>query len=237
MKRTINDVMTKEVVTVEPSTGYKDVLRVMTASVVSAVPVVDAAGRVIGIISQDDMLLKQEHDPAARHRTASARHRREHEKAAGTDARQLMTSPVITVSRGASLAAAARLMHDHHIKRLPVVDSEGALVGIVSRRDLLKVFMRSDEEIRHDVAHQVIERTLWLTPEEAEIRVEVKDGVVTLDGRIDRTSTANIIARLVHQIEGVVSVDNWLHPEADDSDVRPWTPPPRDVLPSGLRRP
>jgi CBS domain-containing protein len=237
MKRTVKDVMTTDVVSVHTSTPYKEIVRLLEVSGVSALPVLDDADRLIGIISEADLLLKEEHQGEKHHRLELAHRRVERDKAEGTHAWQIMTAPVVTTSPAESIAGAARAMHEHHVKRLPVVDGPGALVGIVSRRDLLSVFMRADEEIKRDVVHDVIERTLWLTPEEANVQVRVDRGVVQLQGQIDRKSMVEILLSLVEGVEGVVGVKNGLSYQQDDTHLRPYLGVPWGVLPYPLRRP
>jgi CBS domain-containing protein len=130
-------------------------------------------------------------------------------------AAELMTRHPITVGPGAALPEAARRMHEHRVKRLPVVDAEGRVLGIVSRRDLLKVFLRADEEIAEEVSVDVLARTLWIEP--GTIRVGVRDGVVTLEGQVERKSLIPVLVGIVHGVEGVVGVDTHLSYEVDDS--------------------
>ena len=237
MKRIIKDVMTTDVVTVHSTTPYKEIVRLLEVSGVSAIPVIDDADRLVGIISEADLLLKEEHQGEKHHRFERAHRRVEHEKAEGTLAWQVMSAPVVTTSPAESIPAAARVMHEHQVKRLPVVDGSGALVGIVSRGDLLSVFMRPDEEIRREVVHDVIERKLVLTPEESHVQVRVDGGVVQLEGYIDRKTMVEILVSLVQGVEGVVGVKNGLSYRRDDTHIRPYLGVPWGVLPYPLRRP
>ena len=212
----VKDVMTPEVVVVAPDCGFKHIVDVLADFKVSAVPVVDN-GIVIGVVSEADLLHKVEFGgalaPARLFERRSQRNARE--KAAGETARDLMSSPVVTVSPDASIGAAARLMEQHHVKRLPVIDeATGQLVGIVARRDLLRRYLRPDAEIRREVVDDVLLRTMWVDP--VDITVTVEEGRVTMTGRPDRRSTAQIAVRLARGVDGVVSVTDKLSWRFDD---------------------
>jgi CBS domain-containing protein len=223
--------MTTEVVTVEASTPFKTIVALLAAHGVSAVPVVDIARHVVGVVSEADLLLKEEDPQAGREAPMweRKRHRLERGKAAGAVARDLMTTPAQTVGSLATVAEAARLMHAEGVKRLPVVDTlTGRLVGIVSRGDLLRVFARPDAEIRSEIVDDVILGELFMDPRR--FTVEVRDGVVALQGQVERRSLIPILVRAVHAVEGVVQVeDHRLGFEVDDSRVettgpRRWPP-------------
>jgi CBS domain-containing protein len=130
-----------------------------------------------------------------------------------------MTAPVITIGPEASLGQAARLMHEKRVKRLPVVEEGGKVVGIVSRADLLKVFMRPDEEIRQEVVGDVLARMLSIGPDR--VRATVRDGVVTVEGLVERRSLIPLLAGLVRGVDGVVGVEERLRYETDDVSFRP----------------
>lgn len=208
--RVVRDVMTTTVVLVDESVGFKDIVRRMEDSGVSALPVVDAAGHLVGIISEADLLLKEEHarEPHGGHLLDGRRRRTERAKAEGLLAAQLMTAPVITIGPEASLGQAARLMHEKRVKRLPVVEERGKVVGIVSRADLLKVFMRPDEEIRQEVVGDVLARMLSIGPDR--VRATVRDGVVTVEGLVERRSLIPFLTGLVRGVDGVVGVEEGL---------------------------
>jgi CBS domain-containing protein len=210
--------MTHKVITAEPQTGYKDIVDRMARGGVSALPVVDERGQVVGVVSEADLLHKIEISAEEGHWHLFDRRRRRsaREKAAGDTAGEVMSRPAITVGPDTPLAEAARLMESEHIKRLPVVDQEGKLLGIVSRRDLLSVYTRADDTIRQDIVDRVIRGILAVEP--PQIDATVADGVVTLTGHTGRRSSAEIAARLVHGIEGVVDVVNRLEYEYDDSE-------------------
>jgi CBS domain-containing protein len=213
-RRTVADVMTTDVVTVLPTAGYKQIEKLMATHRISAVPVVDSTGRVIGIVSEADLLLKNEtRTEHAAHWPKSRGRRVERAKAAAVTADNLMTSPVITVDPAMPLGVAARLMHDRRVKRLPVV-SQGKLAGIVSRADILKVYLRSDDEIHAEVTEGVVHGLMRI--DKSEVTVSVRDGVVFLEGDVGRSSEAEILVGLVQGIEGVVAVTSTLTFRLDD---------------------
>jgi CBS domain-containing protein len=216
----VRDVMTATVVTVAPGLGYKQIADLLIDVGVSAAPVVGDDGRVQGVVSEADLLHKVEFNGADVHARLFERRRARlaREKATGETAAQLMTSPAITVPATATLTAAAQLMERHDVKRLPVVDEEGNLVGIVARRDLLRRFVRSDEQIRTAVLDSVLRGVLWLDP--IEVDVAVAAGHVRLGGKVDRRSTAQIAVRLVRGLDGVVGLTDELEWEFDDTAVQ-----------------
>jgi len=200
----VSDVMTRTVATVVRGTAFKDIVRTMQEHKVSALPVLDAAGRVIGIVSEADLLPKEEFRDNDPDRYTQLRRLSDLAKAGSVTADELMTSPALTVGPGATLAQAARTMARTKVKRLPVVDHAGRLEGVVSRADLLKVFLRDDEEIAEEVRREVV---AYLFPGPASVvRVEVRDGVVRLGGRVRDRSLVPVAARLVRAVEGVVDV-------------------------------
>jgi CBS-domain-containing membrane protein len=211
--------MTTEVVTVDERASFKDVATLIARHRVSALPVLDGDGRVVGIVSEADLLLKEEFpEGTAGGRLFQSRRRREaRAKAAGDTAAEVMTSPAVTVGPDVSIAEAARLLHRHGVKRLPVVDPAGPLLGIVSRADLLKVFLRSDTEIADEVRQQVLVRGMWIDPDT--VVVEVRDGVVTLSGQLERSSLIPIVASLTRSLDGVVDVVDRLTFEVDDIPI------------------
>ncbi len=235
MKRTVQDVMTRTVIVVDDSSPFKDVVRKMQEYRVSALPVVDRSGRLVGIVSEGDLILKEDLQLEGEPRFLEGRHQRTaREKHAGVVAAQLMSVPVITITPEASLGEAARLMHRHQVKRLPVVGPEGDVLGIVSRADLLKVFMREDAEITAEIRDDVIRRTLWIEP--SSIRVMVRNGVVVLEGQIERRSLVPVLVGLVQAVEGVVGVENHLTYLEDDSMPSPELPLPWTAITPGPGR-
>jgi CBS domain-containing protein len=236
MKRTVSDVMTRTVVSVNAFTPFKDIVRLMQEYRVSAVPVVDEDDRVLGLVSEGDLILKEDPELDGDPRLFEGVHRRhDRSKAAGLIASELMSAPVITVGPDASLAEAARLMHRRTVKRLPVVDPEtGVILGIVSRTDLLKVFLRDDAEIAAEIRDDVVKRTLWIDPDT--IRIVVRDGVVKMRGQVERRSLIPVIERLVLSTEGVVALEHELSYLADDTSPSADLPLPWTALAPKARR-
>ncbi|WP_285473173.1 CBS domain-containing protein [Actinoplanes sp. NBRC 101535] len=197
---TVDDVMTEAVVAVAPDATYREVVDLLVGKRFSAVPVVDAFQRVSGVISEADLLRKIEYAGEDAPLLEGPRRRAGRAKARAGTATDLMTSPAVVALKGTSLTAAARLMDTAHVKRLPVVDDLGRLVGIVARSDLLKTHLRPDDEISADVTADV------LTVLGGAVSVTVSGGVVTLTGDLDRRSSADLAVRLAEQVAGVVQV-------------------------------
>ncbi|GII81675.1 hypothetical protein Sru01_66570 [Sphaerisporangium rufum] len=227
MQMNVRDVMTADVASVHRDAPFKDVAELLIAREVSAVPVVDDAGRVVGVVSEADLLRKEEfreqyyregYRPPLRARLRDQVGGPWHERgdrAAGDTAGDLMTSPAFTAKPYTTVVAAARLMHQHGVRRLPVTDDAERPVGMVSRHDLLKVFARSDEEISAEVREDVLRRGLWV--DTGAVTVTTRRGVVTLGGRMRRRSEAEIAARLAGRVNGVVGVLNEIGYEEDDT--------------------
>jgi CBS domain-containing protein len=200
----VHDVMTVSVVTVDRITPYKEIARRLAEHKVGGVPVLTMGRHVAGVVSEGDLLAARDANPAAGRRRLGWPRRRH--RAHGTLAEDLMTSPAITIRPEATVAAAARLMNAHHVRFLPVVDPVGRLLGIVSRRDLLSVFLRPDAEIARQVSGIF---TDLLPGGAAGLQVTVRDGVVTLTGQIELTAGDDLIpiaVRLAWDVEGVVDV-------------------------------
>ncbi|MBQ0893072.1 CBS domain-containing protein [Micromonospora purpureochromogenes] len=213
----VGDVMTRDVATVGEETPYRDIVDVLIRRGVSAVPVVDGFRRVLGVVSEADLLHKVERagNPDQRRVFEGRRRRVAREKADALVAKELMTAPAVTTYPESPLPAAARLMDQEVVKRLPVLDDLGRLVGIVTRSDLLRVHLRSDAEIREDVVQEVLRRVLAVR--DGLVTVQVRDGEVTLDGRLDRRSAADLAVRLAGQVSGVVRVVDTIGYDVDDT--------------------
>jgi CBS domain-containing protein len=214
--RTVSDVMTSRVHVAGRGAPFKFLVRLIEENRVSAIPIVDHQGVPVGIVSESDLLLKER-----RHELESSKdllhfQKRHHErtKAEGTVASEVMTSPAITVSAGTSLSQAARLMQEKNVRRLVVVDERGRIAGIVSRSDLLQVFLRTDDELRDEIADTLIP-ALFLSSRER-IGVDVRSNMVNLSGAVDRKSDAQILARLTRELDGVVGVIDGLSYRWDD---------------------
>ncbi|GAA2473686.1 CBS domain-containing protein [Streptomyces longisporus] len=225
----VSDVMTRTVVALGRGATFKEIVKTMQQWKVSAMPVVEGEGRVIGVVSEADLLPKEEFRDGDPDRYTQLRRLADLVKAGAVTAEELMSAPAVTVQAHASLAQAARIMALHKVKRLPVVDDEDMLRGIVSRADLLKVFLRSDQDIAGEVRRDVVDH---LFPAEAEsIRVEVREGVVRLTGRTGDTALVPIAARLVRAVEGVVDVDCALLGPRRRPDLDPDLPDAETTAP------
>lgn len=213
--RTVRDVMTPAVVTVALDTPAKIIAELLEKHQISAAPVLDARHNLVGIVSETDLLHKITYqDDADDGPRLLRRHRIDREKARGTVAKDLMTAPAATILPDASIVEAATQMERRGVKRLPVVDGVGELVGIISRRDLVRVFVRADQEIHDEVVADVIHRALLLPP--GALSVEVADGVVTLRGQVTWRSEKVLARELTHRVDGVVHVADELTYLTDD---------------------
>ncbi|MEU7912388.1 CBS domain-containing protein [Microbispora bryophytorum] len=230
MHMKVRDVMTSEVASVNGSTPFRDVAEVLIAHEVSAVPVVDGEGHVVGVVSEADLLRKEEfreqfyregYRPPLRARLREAVGHgasRSQERARGVTAAELMSAPAVTTRPYTSVVSAARQMTQHGVKRLPVVDDEGVLMGIISRHDLLKVLARADADIACEIREDVIGNCLWA--DLSGVEVSVSEGVVTLTGGLERRSQARVLTRMVERTNGVIGVVDRL--EWKEDDVGPW---------------
>ena len=218
----VGDVMTTRVVSVPENAPFKDIVAALARSRVSAVPVVNSAGQVVGVVSESDLLAKvvAGGDPQAR--TAGSPPIGTHgRKSHAETAAELMSAPATTTRPDASVVDAARIAALGHVRRLPVVDGRGVLVGIVTRSDLLSVFLRDDDELR-DHIRDLATRGFLLDP--ASIDVSVADGVVTVTGHIDHRSRVAPLLDAVRGTAGVVGVHDDLTYAVDDIVVLPVLP-------------
>jgi CBS domain-containing protein len=213
-RRCVSDVMTTSVVNADPVTPYQEIDRLLTENKISGLPVLRVGRKVIGVVSEAD-LLAAEDETARQSRLSSTLPRRwwvRRQPHLHLTAERLMTTPAITIGADATIPAATRLMNTHHVRRLPVVNDEGELVGIVSRRDLLSVFLRPDDDIVHN-ARQVLDELPLANP--MDVVVAVRRGVVTLTGTIrpgpgDDQDLLLLVLRLIWDIDGVIDVVNRL---------------------------
>jgi CBS domain-containing protein len=220
MNATVKDVMTTHVVAVRENASFKDMASRLREHRVSAFPVLDDDNKVIGVVSEADLLTKAALEYPVGGRVNGMLHHKEQVKAAATTAVDLMNKPPVTIGPNELVSHAARLMYARRVKRLPVVDHDGRLLGIVSRADLLSVYSRPDEDIRHDITNGIILETLLCDP--ARFTVTVKDGIVTIKGMPETDAVGRDMIEEVRHVEGVVAVrDRLSYPRAENNHQRP----------------
>jgi CBS domain-containing protein len=219
MNSTVKDIMTTRVIWVRKDASFRDLAAALHKHRVSAFPVLDEAGKLIGVVSEADMLTKEalgDEPEGMPGMITGILRRKEHEKARGTTAGDLMTSPALTVRPDDSVEHAAKLMYSRKVKRLPVVGPDGHLVGIISRADVLSVFDRSDDEIRAEIVNDLILREFLTDP--AQFTVTVTDGVVTVKGAPDTAEQGHSLISKIRHVPGVVAVrDRLAYPSAEQS--------------------
>ncbi|MFF4792766.1 CBS domain-containing protein [Streptomyces sp. NPDC001276] len=196
-RRSVGELMSPIAVSVRPGTAFKEIARVLDEYDITAVPVVDDEDRPIGVVSEADLLRKQTRGGV------------------GRNAGELMTSPAVVAEPGWHAVRAARTMERHKVKRLPVVDGDGRLIGVISRSDLVRLFLRRDREIQQEILEDVIVRTLGLRP--SALAVEVAEGRVVLSGTVEHRSLIPVTVRLCDSVDGVVEVVNRLGFDRDDT--------------------
>ena len=214
----VEEIMTREVLTIGPEGEVRDVARILVENHISGLPVCNAQRQVVGVISEGDILFKEQ-APAEKGRRFLFRfvspRTKEARKARAITVHEAMTAPAITISSYSSVAEAARIMSEHGVNRLPVLKGD-ELVGIVTRTDLVRAFVRSDDDIRREIEEDVLIRTLWIEAP-GTIGVEVERGAVRLSGYRDTRGDALLLERLVARVPGVVSVRSELSWSNDDT--------------------
>ena len=228
MSAKVRDVMTSRVVAVTKDASFKDIATLLRRHRVSAFPVLDDDGKVIGVVSEADMLTKEAMVSASGTggvlpgRISGALHHKELSKAGAITAAELMNKPPVTITPDEPVTSAARLMYHCKVKRLPVVTEDGHLAGIISRADVLSVYSRPDDEIEREITQNVILNEFLADP--GRFTVTVKDGIVTLEGTPETAENGRDIVAEVWHVQGVVSVrDRLTYPPADH---RPQSPGP-----------
>ena len=214
MNAIVKDVMSTHVIAVKQDATFKEMAARLHEHRVSAFPVLDDDNKVIGIVSEADLLTKEALEgelPSVFHTVT--RHR-ETVKAAALTAAALMTRPAVTIGPDEPVTHAARLMYSRRVKRLPVTAEDGTLIGIVSRADVLSVYGRPDADIRHEITQDLILKTYLCNP--AHFTVTVKDGIVTIEGMPERLEVGRDIIESARHVEGVVAVrDRLSYPPAE----------------------
>jgi CBS domain-containing protein len=214
----VEEIMTRDVVTIRPHANLREAATILVDNNISGLPVCGAHGELVGIVSEGDIVIKEagprdERRLLERFRRHDASRDR---KLRAVEVKDAMTESVVTISPYASVAEAARRMADLGIKRLPVM-KDGKLVGILSRTDLVRAFVRGDDEVRDEIREDVLRRTLWLEVPEA-VEVDVRAGVVRLSGEVDTQRDADLVRNLVSRVPGVVSVDSDIGWKFDDAE-------------------
>jgi CBS domain-containing protein len=217
----IEQLMTREPVAVGAETPLRDVAAILSERRISGLPVIGERLEVLGVVSEADIVAKEQGPEPLRGRlsgwlrTDRARAR----KLAARTAGEAMSAPAITIAAGKSVAEAARLLATNGIKRLPVVDEDGTLVGIVTRADLVRAFARSDDEIERELREEVVLRSLWIDDSRLDVRVE--RGEVRLAGKLQNRSDVELLQRFAARVPGVVSVQSTLRWDWDDRKASP----------------
>ncbi|MEY9835660.1 CBS domain-containing protein [Streptacidiphilus sp. EB103A] len=214
--RIVGELMTPGVVSVGPDTPFKEIAQLLAGNDITSVPVIDDQDRPLGVVSEADLL---RHEAAGEDPNGllpkprlSARDR---DRSEATTARGLMTSPAVCARPEWTVVEAARVMEQRHFKRLLVVDEAGRLIGVVSRSDLLRVFLRHDQAIREEIRHEVVGRVLGLSPDQLDVKVA--DGMVTLSGTLQHRSVAHALIQLAKGVDGVIAVVDQLGYRFDDT--------------------
>ena len=207
------DIMSIDVLTVSPDESLKAAARLMVERGVSGLPVVDAAGKLVGIITEADFL-EREADRSHRRLLDALMHKPETVSEAETVGEVMSTHPVIIYPE-ASVTEAARVMSHHHVKRLPVVNDEGELQGIISRGDVVTVFTRPDDVIEDEIREDIIDRVLLLDGDSLEVKVA--DGIVRLAGVLPTRTDKRLLEEMVRRIDGVVRMESNVSFEIDDT--------------------
>lgn len=221
----IKDLMTTDVVTVREDTPLKEAARLMAGKGISGLPVVDAEDRLVGIVTEADFVERTSHRERAG--LVKMLFDRDSRRLKSDSVGGAMTHNVLCIEPDATHAHAARLMERRKVKRLPVVDEDGTLLGIVSRADILSVFARPDEAIEDEVRHRIIGQVLALEPDT--VSVEVEEGRVRLEGTVPARTEAELLSDLVPGVDGVISVDSRVRYLVDDTarteESRPYGVP------------
>lgn len=230
----IKDLMTTEVLTIGTDASLKEAARRMVEAGVSGLVVTSAEGEVEGIITEADFV-KGESRRRAANRARLLRWLGQAEEISSTELRvgDVMTGEVTTLGADVDHAEAARVMRREEIKRVPIVDSDGNLVGIVSRSDILRAFVRPDSEILDEIRDRVMLEVLWIDPDLVDLTSV--DGNVTLEGEVETKSDAILLEDLVRRLDGVASVSSKLSWELDNTKVEMAPPRPGDRLPGLIR--
>lgn len=207
---TVRDVMNLDPVTVTTRTSFKDLVALLTGKELGAVPVLSRRGEVAGMVTEADLLKKQGfHEPSpGSPRPVRRTYRARWSRATGDCAGEVMTTRPVTIRPEATIAEAARLMDRQHCACLPVTGPSGKLVGTVTARDLLRVFLRPDSQIVEDVTREILAGHFAAAP--GSVRADVTDGVVNVSGLVQRKSMLPVVLAVIRGVDGVVDVEGQL---------------------------
>ena len=208
MKSTVKDVMSTHVIAVRQDASYKDMAAMLRAQRVSAFPVLDDHNKVIGVVSESDLLTKEALEGTVPGMLQSMMSQREHARASAVTAAELMTKPAVTIGPDEPVTQAARLMYSRRVKRLPVTSDDGTLIGIVTRADVLSVYSRADADIQHEIIQDLILGMFACDP--ARFTVTVADGIVTIEGAPETDPAGRDVIDAARHVEGVVAVRDRL---------------------------
>jgi CBS-domain-containing membrane protein len=223
----VADVMSRPVVTAPRDAPVRTVAELMRSNIISGVPIVDEDERLVGIVTEADLLRSQFPEEGRR----GLRHGRKARQEEALRADDLMTADPVTLRPEMAVAEGARILLGSGLKRVPVVDEEKRVVGIVSHSDLLRPYLRSDEDIRREIVKDVILRAMWIDPTQVDVRVD--GGVVELGGHVEFRSTREILVEMVGRVAGVTWVEDKMTHERDDREV--GTGPTRAPYPGYLQ--
>jgi CBS domain-containing protein len=219
---TVADVMSRQSFCVRPSTSLREVVDIMSTHDLYALPVVDGDGRAVGVVSATDLLAREQAImPLPRHPWANGAHVDHQDGHLATQARSIMSTPALTIPVDAPVAFAARRLQDGGVRQLVAVDDDGKVMGMVSRSDLLRVFRRTDADIRRDIADGVITR--WLHLDASRIAVSVNERVVVLSGHVDSAADRRLLLELTGGVEGVLDVISAITVDGSEAAASGWT--------------
>ena len=217
MSSTVKDVMSTHVIAARESAPYKELAAMLRNQRVSAFPVIDEDNKVIGIVSETDLLTKEALEGTVPRTLDSLTDQRVRSQVNAVTAADLMTTPPVTIGPDEPVSHAARLMYNQRVKRLPVISDDGMLIGIVTRSDVLSVYSRPDAEIQHEISQGLILGTFLSDPDG--FKVTVKDGIVTIEGEPESTAVGHDIIDVARHMEGVVAVRDRLSYPSDPSSA------------------
>jgi CBS domain-containing protein len=213
----VRDLMTTDPITTTPDALLKEAARIMVREKISGLPVMEGS-KVVGIVTEGDFLRQEANrDQPYRLSLLEALFGEGGAEPAVETVGEVMTEPVITITPDATVSEAARVMSHRRVKRLPVLDDGGNLIGVISRADVVNAFTKPDEVIEDEVREDIVRRLLFLEPDVIDVGVD--DGVVTLSGELENRTEAHLLEELTRRIAGVVRVVSNLTYEVDDQRI------------------